>query len=736
MSLQYLLRRALTLPPHMVAAKAARRARASLSSRLQRRAAARAPTYAPERSAWDDGPLLARIAPRLDVLALQPWADALAGASRNYLDHRFDLLGSGWVRVHHGMVCRGLGGHRYASAPTVDPDGAGRWLDDRIDPPNLPTARRLWSLVDEGYVPIDWQLDFKSGFRWSERDWHADVSFGTHPGVDVKVPWELARGQHLVQLAVAHALAATGDARFSAPHVYTSELRNQILDFMATNPPARGVNWRCTMDVGIRVASWVLAHDLFLAHGANFDAAFERELAVGVVEHGRFIRANLEWSPELRSNHYLANLAGLLFAAAYLPPGAEADEWLRFSTAELISEVELQFHDDGSNFEASTAYHRLSAEMVLYATSLACAADPSRLPGSDAPGSCPFPAWYATRLRGMAGFTQAVTKPSGRVVQVGDNDSGRFVRLLPPGAAMPVSTARRRYRHLVAYDELPDDATYWLEDHLDHRHLVAAVAGLVDQAHVAGGPWRAEARLVAALASVRPLPAVDPPPLTRKCSDPAAAGLETLLYDGTRLVVHWRISVGGKPLTDGLETLAFPGFGIYVLRSARLFLSVRCGSVGQGGNGGHAHNDQLAVELSIDGEDWAADPGTYLYTPLPAERNRYRSVSAHFAPRCGDREPAALSVGLFQLPDSARARCLAFGPDGFLGVHLGYGEPAVRRVSVRADSVDVFDALPPAAGPPGSVVHDLRSPGDLAAVLGAVPLFSPGYGELLDTATD
>src|SRR5690606_39806355 len=64
------------------------------------------------------------------------------------------------------------------------------------------------------------------------------------------------------------------------------------------------------------------------------------------------------------------------------------------------------------------------------------------------------------------------------------------------------------------------------------------------------------------------------------------------------------------------------------------------------GNGGHAHNDQLSITLVVDAVPWIADPGSYLYTPFPEIRNRYRSVVAHFAPRPVHGEPASLDEGL------------------------------------------------------------------------------------------
>src|SRR4051812_11482251 len=36
-----------------------------------------------------------------------------------YLQHRFDLLGSGWVRVEHGMSCAGLEGIRFSEGKSV-----------------------------------------------------------------------------------------------------------------------------------------------------------------------------------------------------------------------------------------------------------------------------------------------------------------------------------------------------------------------------------------------------------------------------------------------------------------------------------------------------------------------------------------------------------------------------------------------------------------------------------------
>ena len=54
----------------------------------------------------------------------------------------------------------------------------------------------------ELYKTIDWQRDFKSGYRFSSKKWYKSQRKNIPPGVDIKVPWELSRLQHLPQMAI------------------------------------------------------------------------------------------------------------------------------------------------------------------------------------------------------------------------------------------------------------------------------------------------------------------------------------------------------------------------------------------------------------------------------------------------------------------------------------------------------------------------------------------------------
>ncbi len=691
----------------------------------------------------------------------------IAGTTRHFFAHQFDLLGSGWVTVKHGMACRGMEGECYGPEPEIAADADGKWLANRLPKTNLSYARYVWQTLFEqdldgqagSYTPIDWQIDFKSGYRWSEKTWFKRISFGRHPGVDVKVPWELARCQHLVQFALAYMLAKNGRQGncgicFKAPESYQSEFRRQILDFIATNPPRFGVNWNCTMDVAIRAANWLVALDLFKAGGAEFDPQFLSIFGRSLYDHGKHIFNNLEWYPEFRGNHYLANIAGLVYISAYLKGNRETETWLAFAVQELVKEGEYQFNPDGSNFEGSTSYHRLSTEMMVYSMALVLGlgrkkrqalkkykkARRFRLPRLDSPPlaffkgpagetwESPIPLWLFERMEKAAQFTMDITKPGGEIVQIGDNDSGRFLKIQPVFKAMTVQDALARYKNLNNFTEVEQDAIYWHEDHLDHRHLVAAINGLIPQSSLGDVSWknRIETEMIRAVVSKGKL---------RRSSPAFRAVPNREQRIGTQAdwdQFHGRLSAwpgisnrrydfktNNTGLPKALSCVRYPDFGLFIFRSGLTHIVIRCGAVGYYGLGCHSHNDQLSMEVVIDQQELVTDPGTFVYTALPSRRNAYRSVEAHFAPAVENREPASLDHNLFLLDGAVAGKCLYFGPRGFIGMHEGYSEPVYRVVEIHDRGVTVQDYSKNALATYNN-----------GSVNGARPTvcFSPGYG--------
>jgi hypothetical protein len=647
-------------------------------------------------------------------LTLPAWHKNVAQA---YQHHFFDVLGSGWRRWGIGS-CK-----------------------NRVNFSNRSYAKRIRKTIAPDYQPIDWHLDIREGYRWRASMWSRFIVPAKPKGVDIKIPWELARMHHLPFIALQDLAEPLSSSSPNARNA--GEFQNQILDFISTNPPRFGVNWRTPMDAAIRVANWILTYNLYTASGFQFPPQFDHHFSSSIRDHGRFIVEFMEWDPVWRANHYLANVCGLAFIAAFLQADRETDSWLAFAVQELITETQRQIQKDGSVFEASTGYHRLSTEMVVYTTAVILGIiargglsrfeqyqtlsvnfpkqlGPPPILLYPLPGNpdlmTPFPELHFRRLECAAEFTTTITKPNGCVALIGDNDSGRFFRLDPTIHFVSKKAALKQYKNLTGESDFSGN-TYPIENQLDFQHLINALSAIV----------------------------CDPTSISSQISESIDYRIAQALADGlfARLPgekVHNAKSV--KPLAkypddakilevpilepevlEDLQMRAFPHFGLYVFRSSRFYLSIRCGAIGQDGFGGHAHNDQLAIELNIDGKDVIKDPGVYRYTVCSEERRSYRSVQAHFAPRVGELEPGNLDLGPWRLGDEARAKVEHFSERCFEGSHVGFGKRVHRQVVIHQDRIIIADW-----GEEGLEVKDPALLFDSLDEQGCLLAFCPGYG--------
>lgn len=641
-----------------------------------------------------------------------------------YIKHYFDLLGSGWVNVKYNMDCQGLEGYKYTSKE-IEVDKDNKWIDTLINKKNLSYSKYVRSKISDNYSPIDWRIDFKSGYCWDSKKHYSEMVFGKHPGVDVKVPWELSRMQHLVQFVWAYTLAKEGKEGFYSPEVYVREFQDEVLDFISTNPPSFGVNWACTMDVSIRAANWLFVYDLFKVQGATFDKEFEKILTLSIYDHGKFIFKHLERDKEIRNNHYLSNIVGLFFIAAYLPITKEISNWLCFSFQELIQEMAFQFYEEGSNFEHSTAYHRLSGELILYATALALALPiekekllqdydlqahirickkqgfkPDSSKFWNMKNNQLFPDWYIDRLEKVAKFIVDITKPNGEIAQFGDNDSGRFFKIQSLYNLLTVKEAKRIYLNLKHYDSLNSEENYWDEKFLDHRFLVAGINALfkrTDFFNFVNIP-SVEYELIRNM-------------VEEKVKKDKIDSLEFKAHNNFEVLTNEQDKKAIQQLKNqnqfmeytfhsesnllyNINTIAYPKFGLYIFKSANFYLAIRCGALGSKGKGSHDHNDQLSIELMIDGKDIIKDPGTYLYTPIPEKRNLFRSTKSHFTVQSDSREQNYFSdglKGLFSMQNKTHSECLEFKYNSFIGCHSGYGKKVYRQIKIYENKVIITD---------------------------------------------
>lgn len=185
-------------------------------------------------------------------------------------------------------------------------------------------------------------------------------------------------------------------------------------------------------------------------------------------------------------------------------------------------------------------------------------------------------------------------------------------------------------------------------------------------------------------------------------------------------VESWR-RCNELPLAPPAGSAAFPDGGIFVLHSDRAHVVVRCGEVGQNGFGGHAHNDLLSYELSIDDVPLIVDSGTYAYTFDVGARNEFRSTRAHNTVRIDEAEINPIDPArVFELRRFARPKIeaceLSRDPLELTGSHDGYRRlrpPCVHRrqfsLAVASGELTIRDEL----GGPG--VHLVESFVHLAA---------------------
>ena len=652
MNWQLYLRRARELPTHVVVRKAAA---------LALRCAARQTRLIADYffSTYALAEVVRNPATRLVVRAEDIAADleaALLAFGQEYFAHRFDLLGSGWRAPTYGFRAYGFLGRRYDWEGPERPGTSGDGLEAIVTWSNLRHSRQCWWLIrGKHYEPIDWQLDFRSGYRWSAQRHSYRCLIPADTGADVKVPWELGRLQHLPQLALCAVLGANSRSGFEPASRYVEEISDQLIDFIAANPPRFGVNWMSAMDVAIRAANIALTLALLAGADRGLSPAVEAIVMPSLNDHARYVREHLDYSESGRSNHYVCEIAGLLWACWIMGASAERDAWLEFAATEIEKEARVQFLADGGNYEGSTNYHRLSGEAVLFSVGVL-----------EALGR-PVSRETLAVLRKAAQLSQAVQGDDGTIVQIGDTDSGRFFKLHPTVLAA---------------------TSDFVENTLDHEGFVQGVNALF--ARPSSGA-RLEAVAIHRLVGKELVGGEIEPP-TGDFGDLDALEAEMAGHGANRVR---RIPLGGPVEEASWQRFAFSDFGLYVFRHGRRLIAFRCfRGLSPTAPSGHTHDDNLGLEYRLDAVD-RRDPGSFVYTPDVKQRNAYRAAAAHDVPRAADWAVAPPGGELFALDHRAYATCLAWRSHGVAGEIRTPQGRFVRIVRLTRTELVVTDCIEP-----------------------------------------
>lgn len=260
--------------------------------------------------------------------------------------------------------------------------------------------------------PINWWTDFQEG-TWTQGDYETlnatlyvnDFQNPLYIG-DIKLPWELNKHAHFLELAKAYWL--TADERFA------EALLTQLEDWIERNPFLWGIAWTQNLIVAQRVINWVLSLQAIWQSPALTPSRLLRILR-SLYQHARYIPVHFEFA-ERASNHLFGNAAGLAALALAFPEFREAQEWCKGACQIIESELGKQVHPDGVHYEQSIGYHRYVLEFCLL---------PWLLAGVEQP---PYTIAVREALERMLVFLLHMTQPTGQVQPISDADGARVWR--------------------------------------------------------------------------------------------------------------------------------------------------------------------------------------------------------------------------------------------------------------------------------------------------------------------
>jgi hypothetical protein len=259
----------------------------------------------------------------------------------------------------------------------------------------------------------NWQQDFKANLNPEINNiFYQDILIKSSKdsnfynySYDIKVPWELSRFQYLFFLGQTY--ETTNDEK------YAKKLSVLVNDWIDNNPYLFGANWVGPMEVAIRSINWVYAFNFF-KNSKSITTSFWQKFIYSLYQHAIYLEFN--WEKHLpTNNHYLSDLIGYFYLCFFFSNSKHFKKRLRKIYKEILKEFFKQIQEDGSTYEGSTNYHKLTYEIFLHFY-LLCKTN-----------NLPLPHKFIIRFNKMLQFIKDCSDKNHNLVQIGDNDSGRIL---------------------------------------------------------------------------------------------------------------------------------------------------------------------------------------------------------------------------------------------------------------------------------------------------------------------
>jgi hypothetical protein len=212
------------------------------------------------------------------------------------------------------------------------------------------------------YEVSDWHTNPINGFRYSpKKHWSAIADFLREEG-DIKYVWEKSRFTFLYDLI-------RFDAHFGEDQ---SRLVFALIEsWINKNPVNCGPNWCCGQEITLRVLNWTFALHYY-RHSKELNQALLNKILGSICDQIKRVSANIHFSRiAVRNNHALTETLGLYLIGLLFPFLPESAEWKKCGKVWFEEEVAFQIAADGSYLQSSMNYHRVVAQLMVWAVRLA-----------------------------------------------------------------------------------------------------------------------------------------------------------------------------------------------------------------------------------------------------------------------------------------------------------------------------------------------------------------------------
>ncbi|MFP3977883.1 heparinase II/III-family protein [Marinobacter sp. KMM 10035] len=264
-----------------------------------------------------------------------------------------------------------------------------------------------------GYIPVDdgdppdWHTNLLTGerFKCPDKPWHAIPDFGGGAG-DIKGIWELSRFDWVLGFAREYRQGNTESY---------GRLESWLEDWVRSNPPYLGPNWKCGQEASIRVMHLAMAAIIMEQTEAS-----EESLLKLIEVHLKRISPTIQYAIGQDNNHGTSEAAALFIGGSWLARNgfSRGYYWQNQGRKWLENRARRLIEPDGSFSQYSANYHRVMLDTFSMVEVWRRKMSLPRLSEH----------WYL-KARVATDWLGGMLQPNGDVPNIGANDGARLLPL-------------------------------------------------------------------------------------------------------------------------------------------------------------------------------------------------------------------------------------------------------------------------------------------------------------------